>query len=92
MVTFRMKDGTGKIDLKFTYEDTDRHGNVRLYVRRPGMKKGPPASKSRYTGIYRRIPRRACRAPQKRNRQKGGARACGQRHTALAVRAIFPLG
>ena len=39
MVTFRMKDGTGKIDLKFTYEDTDRHGNVRIYVRRPGMKK-----------------------------------------------------
>ena len=39
MVTFRMKDGTGKVELKFTYEDTDRHGNVRIYVRRPGMKK-----------------------------------------------------
>jgi len=39
MVTFRMKDGTGKVDLNYTYEDTDRHGNVRLYVRRPGMKK-----------------------------------------------------
>jgi integrase len=39
MVTFRMKDGTGKVDLKYTYEDTDRHGNVRIYVRRSGMKK-----------------------------------------------------
>lgn len=39
MVAFRMRDGTGKVDLKFTYEDTDRHGNVRIYVRRPGMKK-----------------------------------------------------
>lgn len=39
MVAFRMKDGTGKIELRYTYEDTDRHGNVRIYVRRPGMKK-----------------------------------------------------
>jgi len=39
MVAFRMKDGTGTIDLRFTYEDTDRHGNVRVYVRRFGMKK-----------------------------------------------------
>lgn len=39
MVAFRMKDGTGKIELRYTSEDTDRHGNVRIYVRRPGMKK-----------------------------------------------------
>jgi integrase len=39
MATFRMTDGTGKVELKYTYEDTDRHGNVRVYVRRPGMKK-----------------------------------------------------
>lgn len=39
MVAFRMKDGTGTIDLRFTYEDMDRHGNARIYVRRPGMKK-----------------------------------------------------
>lgn len=39
MVAFRMKDGTGKVDLKFLAEDVDRHGNVRLYVRRPGTKK-----------------------------------------------------
>ena len=34
----RMKDGTGTIALKFLVEDTDRHGNVRVYVRRHGRK------------------------------------------------------
>ena len=34
----RMRDGTGTIDLKFLIEDTDRHGNVRVYVRRQGRK------------------------------------------------------
>ena len=34
----RMRDGTGTIDLKFLVEDYDRHGNVRLYVRRHGSK------------------------------------------------------
>ena len=35
----RLLDGSGIIDLKFTFEDTDRHGNVRVYFRRKGMKK-----------------------------------------------------
>ena len=34
----RMRDGTGTIDLKFLIEDVDRHGNVRVYVRRQGRK------------------------------------------------------
>jgi integrase len=34
----RMRDGTGTIDLKFLVEDYDRHGNVRVYVRRHGRK------------------------------------------------------
>ena len=34
----RMRDGTGTADLKYTVEDTDRHGNVRVYVRRHGRK------------------------------------------------------
>ena len=34
----RMRDGTGTIELKFLVEDTDRHGNVRVYVRRHGRK------------------------------------------------------
>ncbi len=34
----RMRDGTGTVDLKYTVEDTDRHGNVRVYVRRQGRK------------------------------------------------------
>ena len=33
----RLEDGTG-LDLKFLVKDTDRHGNVRVYVRRHGRK------------------------------------------------------
>jgi integrase len=35
---FRMRDGTGIVDLKFLVADYDRHGNVRVYVRRHGRK------------------------------------------------------
>ena len=31
-----MRDGSGSIRLKHVIEDTDRHGNVRVYLRRPG--------------------------------------------------------
>lgn len=36
MPTFRMRDGSGSIRLKHVIEDTDRHGHVRVYLRRPG--------------------------------------------------------
>jgi integrase len=36
---FRLSDGSGHISLKHVVEDTDRHGNVRLYYRRPGQPK-----------------------------------------------------
>jgi len=36
MAKFRLRDGTGEISLKYTIRDTDRHGNVRVYFRRPG--------------------------------------------------------
>jgi integrase len=45
MVTFRMRDGTGTVNLRYTYEDTDRHGNVRIYVRKRGMTKARLRSK-----------------------------------------------
>ena len=35
----RLRDGTGTIELKHLVEDTDRHGNVRVYLRRHGRKK-----------------------------------------------------
>jgi len=34
-----MKDGAGKVRLKYIVEDVDRHGNVRVYVRRKGQPK-----------------------------------------------------
>lgn len=39
MVKLRLKDGSGAITLKHVIEDMDRHGNVRLYIRRKGQKK-----------------------------------------------------
>lgn len=39
MPTFRMRDGTGSFRLKYVVEDTDRHGNVRVYLRKPGHSK-----------------------------------------------------
>ncbi len=33
----RLEDGTG-LDLKYLVSDTDRHGTVRVYVRRHGRK------------------------------------------------------
>jgi integrase len=34
-----MKDGSGTFRLKYVVEDTDRHGNVRIYFRKPGLPK-----------------------------------------------------
>ncbi len=39
MAKIRMRDGLGEFRLKFLVEDIDRHGNVRLYVRKPGQAK-----------------------------------------------------
>ncbi len=39
MAKIRLRDGLGEVSLKYLSEDTDRHGNVRIYVRRPGHKK-----------------------------------------------------
>ena len=39
MAKIVMKDGTGIVGLKYVIEDVDRHGNVRLYLRRKGHPK-----------------------------------------------------
>ena len=39
MAKMKLKNGLGVFRLKFLTEDTDRHGNVRLYVRKTGEKK-----------------------------------------------------
>ncbi len=39
MTNIRMHDGLGEFRLKYLVEDTDRHGNVRLYVRKAGKRK-----------------------------------------------------
>jgi integrase len=39
-IKMRMKDGSGEVELRrYVSEDTDRHGNVRIYVRLPGKPK-----------------------------------------------------
>lgn len=39
MARILLKDGTGEIALKYLIEDRDRHGNLRLYVRKRGAPK-----------------------------------------------------
>lgn len=39
MAKIRLRDGLGEVRLKYLCEDTDRHGSVRIYVRKPGHKK-----------------------------------------------------
>jgi integrase len=39
MAKFKLADGSGEISLKHIVEDTDRHGNVRVYLRLPGRPK-----------------------------------------------------
>ena len=34
----RMRDGTGERKYRYVVEDMDRHGNVRIYLRRRGQK------------------------------------------------------
>src|SRR5438874_11327388 len=58
-VKIRLRDGTGTRDYRFITEDVDRHGNVRLYFRRPGRKKirliekpGTPSFDSEYRRAF----------------------------------------
>src|SRR4051812_8564811 len=48
MAKVRVAGARGEIKLQYLVEDTDRHGNVRLYVRRKGQRKirlyEPPGS------------------------------------------------
>lgn len=39
MAKMHLRDGLGEFRLKYLVEDTDRHGNVRLYVRKRGKQK-----------------------------------------------------
>ena len=62
MTRFRLRDGTGTIELRFISEDVDRHGNVRLYVRRKGRRKvrlhtqpGTPAFLDEYRAALTRV-------------------------------------
>jgi len=59
---FRMRDGSGSVELRYITEDTDRHGNVRLYVRRKGRGKvrlrqqpGTEAFLEEYRAALRRL-------------------------------------
>src|SRR5882762_6384027 len=56
----RLRDGSGWRHYKHVVEDTDRHGNVRLYFRRKGLPKirltetlGTPAFEQEYLRAFR---------------------------------------
>jgi hypothetical protein len=50
MAKISLADGSGKVELTYLVEDVDRHGNVRLYVKRRGRRKirmrSPPGSQA----------------------------------------------
>lgn len=53
----RHLDGSGETDLRYLIEDLDRHGNVRIYFRRPGGKKvrlREPLGSPEFFAEYRR--------------------------------------
>ncbi|HXZ02978.1 MAG TPA: hypothetical protein VEI03_23520 [Stellaceae bacterium] len=39
MTKVRLPDGSRRLELKYLVEDVDRHGNVRLHVKRRGCRK-----------------------------------------------------
>jgi integrase len=55
---FRLLDGTGTVELKYLYEDMDRHGNVRIYVQRrkgePKMRLRAPPGSTEFMEEYRK--------------------------------------
>ena len=59
----RLRDGTGSRTYKYVVEDADRHGNVRIYLRRPGHSKvrlretiGTPAFDNEYHAAFQNRP------------------------------------
>jgi integrase len=97
MVTFRMRDGTGTVDLRFTYEDTDRHGRVRIYVRRRGMKKvrlrsvpGTPEFLEEYrSALAGRLIAPAAKKGERIAAVKGSLRwLCGQYYQAAEFKGL----
>ncbi len=57
-----MRDGSGTAELTYLVEDADRHGNVRLYVKKRGVKKirltaepGTPEFMAEYRAAFSRV-------------------------------------
>ncbi|MBB6251395.1 tyrosine-type recombinase/integrase [Nitrospirillum iridis] len=72
MVEFRLRDGTGTVKLKYLVEDVDRHGKVRIYLRRRGHLKvlltatpGTPEFMAQYRAALEG------KAPERAPRRKG---------------------
>lgn len=75
-----MRDGTGSVELRWLVEDVDRHGNVRVYLRRPGSSKirlrQPPGSAA-FLAEYRAAVEAAGRAAASPPRPRPGDAAQG---------------
>src|SRR6056297_2744019 len=90
MPTFRMRDGSGSIRLKHVIEDTDRHGNVRVYLRRPGHLKVRLRSQPGTEDFLAEYRAAMMGATPRAGRTARAARIEGQLQVAL--RAVLRLG
>lgn len=98
MPTFRMRDGTGSLRLKYVVEDTDRHGNVRVYLRKPGQPKirlktdpGTQAFLDEYRAALNGAVEKAASAPLNRRGNKGTFKwLCEQYYGAAEFKRLSP--
>ena len=88
-----MRDGNVKIRLKHLIEDVDRHGNVRRYVRLPGMPKvqirGVPGSEEFMASYHEALARKSGGPRQARAAARGSFRyVCQQYFASASFRAL----
>src|SRR5215469_4911126 len=92
----RMRDGSGSRHYRYIVEDTDRHGNVRLYFRRKGEPKvrlretpGTTSFDQEYARAYRNEVRRASGLKRPGPATAGTLRwLCEQYYGSAAFRAL----
>lgn len=96
MPTFRMKDGSGIFRPKYVVEDTDRHGNVRIYLRKPGQAKvrlhadpGTQAFLDEYrTALLREVIAEPCAAIERRGNRGTFKWLCEQYYASAEYKRL----
>jgi integrase len=91
-----MKDGSGIFRPKYVVEDTDRHGNVRIYLRKPGQPKvrlhadpGTQAFLDEYrTALLREVIAEPCAAIERRGNRGTFKWLCEQYYASAEYKRL----